>query len=256
MSLNMLSESIPVLIAVVAATVSIITKAATDLYTTWRATKRVLQAEKEAFKTAPERDLVKAEEIDPSATGKFRIRDHRDALQIGNLFDLYNKQMERYQTETIARAGWSFIFAIIAMVAGLGFVVAGGAYGLAASGWEHVGAATAISGIGGGVSAFITKTFLDVHRLSLTQLNHYFRQPVLNSHVLTAQRIADQMMDRPTRDRCYQEILTAVVALISEPSDDEGSRRSKTPTKASVGSKKPKPTKPPEDASPKKLEVA
>jgi cytochrome c biogenesis protein CcdA len=112
------------------------------------------------------------------------IESSQTALQTGRLFNLYSKQIEKYQTQTQARAGWSFIFAIIAMVSGLGFLVWGG-YEIIREHvkWEHVAAGNAISAIGGAVSAFITKTFLDVHRLSLIQLNHYFRQPVLNAHI-------------------------------------------------------------------------
>ena len=36
-------------------------------------------------------------------------------LEIGRLFNLYDKQIERYQDETRARASWSFYIAMIAM---------------------------------------------------------------------------------------------------------------------------------------------
>ena len=66
--------------------------------------------------------------------------------------------------------------------------------------WEnHVTAGASISAIGGGISAFITKTFLDVHKLSLTQLNGEFRQPVLNDNILMAQRLSDEVDDQDVR---------------------------------------------------------
>ena len=51
-----------------------------------------------------------------------------------------------------------------------------------------------IAAIGGAISAYITKTFLDVHKVSLQQLNRYFAQPVINDHILMAQ--ATRMLSR------------------------------------------------------------
>jgi len=208
----------------VLAGVAVIYKVANDFFEARRARERLLEAEKEAFKVAPEAFLQKTEELRASQESleeqarqlSSLIQNSQAALQVGNLFDLYSKQIDKYQTETQARAGWSFIFAIFAMLAGLGFVVWGGAHILTSPGWEHVAAGTAISAIGGATGAFITKTFLDVHRLSLSQLNHYFRQPVLNAHVLTAQRLADQLEDKSARQRAYEKILTNVAGLIRE----------------------------------------
>jgi hypothetical protein len=105
------------------------------------------------------------------------------------------------------------------MAAGLGFVFMGGIYVMNTPDLSHVVAGTAISTIAGAISAFIAKTFMDVHRLSLSQLNHYFQQPVLNSHVLTAQRLADRIDDKLSREKAYQDILGSVVGLITNQPD-------------------------------------
>ena len=189
-----------------------------------RARERVFEAEKEAFKAVPESFVKQTQELRASQVSLEQqareinrlIESSQNALRMGTLFDLYAKQIEKYQTETQARAGWSFIFAIIAMFAGLGFVVWGGAHILTIKDWQHVAAGSAISAIGGSVSAYITKTFLDVHRLSLNQLNHYFRQPVINAHVLTAQRLADQLEDVSAKKQAYETIIANVTNLIRE----------------------------------------
>jgi len=199
-------------------------KVVSDAIDIVRARKRLLEAEKQAYRQSPEDLVERTDQLKTSHDDLEKraraldalIQSSRRSLQVGRLFDLYSKQIEKYQTETQARAGWSFIFAIVAMIAGLGFVVGGGVHILTNPGWEHVAAATAISGIGGAVGAFITKTFLDVHRLSLSQLNHYFRQPVVNAHVLTAQRLAEQMTDPAARQIAYQQILSQVAGLIRE----------------------------------------
>ncbi|MBP5957941.1 hypothetical protein ICA16_19885 [Pseudomonas anatoliensis] len=212
-------------IAVFIGIITVFFKLLADYFQSRAARKLVLKAEKEAYHVLPSEELDGNSsecELSPELLAQRArdidslIRQNRDLLQVGRLFDLYSKQIEKYQTETQARAGWSFIFAIFSMLAGLSFVVGGGFHVLTNPGWEHVAAASAISGIGGAVGAFITKTFLDVHRLSLSQLNHYFRQPVVNAHVLTGQRLADQIDDPILRQKAYQHLLMQVASLIRE----------------------------------------
>jgi hypothetical protein len=202
-------------------------KVSNDYREARRARDRLLQAEQEAFRTVPEAlvsktgELVASQEQLEQRTKQIaELVDRAQAsLQVGVLFDLYSKQIEKYQTETQARAGWSFIFAILAMFAGLGFVIWGGSVIFTSGDWQKVAAGSAISAIGGAVSAYITKTFLDVHRLSLLQLNRYFRQPVLNAYVLTAQRLADQVDEPEAKRMAYAEIIARVVGLTREDVD-------------------------------------
>ncbi|MCI5143134.1 MAG: hypothetical protein D3909_15685 [Candidatus Electrothrix sp. ATG1] len=141
-----------------------------------------------------------------------------DDIAIGRLFNLYSKQIEKYQQETRSRATWSFIFAILSMCAGMGFMFWGGQFILSAAGANHVTAGAAIAAIGGGISAYITKTFLDVHKLSLNQLNRYFTQPVINDHIVMAQRLAEDVRDDEIRKKSYEKIVTSVTALIDSTS--------------------------------------
>jgi hypothetical protein len=164
-----------------------------------RVEKKVIEAEKQAFASVPESIAERTKQREGTKqvegqTSQF-VMESDKALQMGSLFNLYNKQIEKYQTQTQSRGGWSFIFAILAMLSGLALVIWGGTHIVFNAGWEHVAAGSLISTVGGALSAFITKTFLDVHRLSLIQLNNYFSQPVLNSHILTAQRLADLLTE-------------------------------------------------------------
>jgi hypothetical protein len=147
------------------------------------------------------------------------LRESRGTITQGRLFSLYSRQIEKYQKETQSRAGWSFVFSIFAMVAGLGFVFWGGSQIVSQSGWKHVAAGSAISTIGGAVSAYITKTFLDVHKVSLSQLNRYFKQPVVNELILTAQRLADDLGRGEERKEAYQSIIGSIVTLIQADMD-------------------------------------
>lgn len=191
-----------------------------------KADEKLKEAEKQAFVSIPESTAKRIRDLSDSQInleqrteeiGR-RLTDSYAAVQMGGLFNLYSKQIEKYQTQTQSRAGWSFFCAIAAMISGLAMVVWGGTHIVFYAGWEHVTAGSLISSIGGAVSAYITKTFLDVHKLSLIQLNHYFSQPVINTHILTAQRLADQLVDEQAKQRVYEAIIEKVSNLIvSQP---------------------------------------
>ena len=141
----------------------------------------------------------KVEEAEKEAYGF--PSENQDGIKMERLFDLYSKQIEKYQIETRGRATLSFIFAILSMSLGMGFIFWGGSFILTDPNANHVAAGAAISAIGGGISAYITKTFLDVHKLSLTQLNRYFTQPVINDHIVMAQRLAEDVKDDEVRKK-------------------------------------------------------
>ncbi len=91
-----------------------------------RARERLLEAEKSAYRGGT-LAIDQEKGLASDATGRaLPMPGAQDQIQVGKLFDLYSKQIEKYQTETQARAGWSFVFAIFSMVSGLSFVVWGG----------------------------------------------------------------------------------------------------------------------------------
>lgn len=135
-------------------------------------------------------------------------------LSLGALADLYSKQIESYQTQTRNRANLSFYYALIAMLAGLVFVAWGGLYLLTSSTLNSVAAGTSLAAIGGVVSAYLTRTFLSIHRLSVEQLNTYFNQPVINDHVVNAQRVAELVADPKERDALYRLIVLSLLSRV------------------------------------------
>jgi hypothetical protein len=187
-----------------------------------RTTEQVEEAERHVFKELPAALDAKLEALAVSQEGLERkthdlamlIEQSRTDVRLGALLNLYSKQIEKYQQQTQIRASSSFTFAILSMLAGLGFVVWGGYRLMGGQGWDSAAAGTALAAIGGAVSAFITKTFLDVHRLSLSQLNRYFTQPVLNEQLLNAQRLADDLGDEPARRTAYAEIIATILQLV------------------------------------------
>lgn len=202
------------------------------------ARQRAFDAEREAFRTFPESVAKSARHAGEQGEREQRANDERsqDGVRIGVLLDVYNKQIEKYQTETQARAGWSFLLAVVSMGVGLSFIFWAALRTLSSgsTAGKNFSSHVFVSAVGAAISAFITKTFLDVHKLSLSQLNKYFRQPVLNAHILTAQRLADQLGDVKARESAYTLILERLVLLIRDDDSMVGNL-SRTSFKSVVG---------------------
>lgn len=144
------------------------------------------------------------------------IEQHVDTINLQSMLKNNYLQLNHYQQQTRSRASWSFIFAIIAMLAGLGFLFWGGAILFSQSQWEHIVSGSALSTIGGGVSAYISSTFLKVHKGELKQLNHYFRQPVLRSYALMAVYFAELIDDEELRKKSYEKTINKMIELMQE----------------------------------------
>lgn len=188
--------------------------------------QRIQEAEDKAFnsleKASHGRVSKSAERLEMLGDLSFsqEIPEAQTEVAQHHLLSVYTNQIKKYQEETRSRAVWSFSFAIIAMFAGIVFVFWGGIFILSEQSSEATIAGSVLSAIGGAVSAYITKTFLEVHKLSIQQLNRYFRQPVINEHIIMAQRLADGLEDTQARQTAYQDIIKSVLQLIGqEPSD-------------------------------------
>jgi hypothetical protein len=111
-----LDRLITLLLPIIAATILSIVKTFYETISRRKQESRVEEAEKQAFTTQPDQVLEKIENLKASQLGlevKTReiaelIDQNQRNLVLGNLFNLYNKQIERYQDETRSRASWSF----------------------------------------------------------------------------------------------------------------------------------------------------
>jgi hypothetical protein len=144
-----------------------------------------------------------------------RAQSNEDLKEYGPLFKLYNEQLRIYQNETRERARQSFSWAIGAMMVGFGVLAVGACLIIFHPNQEGVLSGGSLAAIGGALSAFITKTLLDVHKLSLIQLNHYFKQPVLNSHVLTCVRLIKAIPAGPSQEGLYKTVIQEIVELLA-----------------------------------------
>lgn len=139
---------------------------------------------------------------------------------IAALSDVFSRQIEIYQHHARSRAQWSFLFAVVAMLAGLACVAIGGWHVINT---KDVTGGVSLAGIGGAMASFLSATFLRVYRVSIEQLHIYFQQPVVNDHILTAQRLANQIGPEEQRHKMYEEIIRKVLTRIEVigPSPDK-----------------------------------
>lgn len=130
--------------------------------------------------------------------------------------DRLNKQIEQFEKSAKRRASFSFYTAFVAMFCGFAFIFWGGQHILRQMTWDHIAAGSAIASIGGSISAFIAKTFLKIHRLSIQELNRYSGLHVITGHVLRAQMIADKLSNSAARQKAYREIIACLLSLIQK----------------------------------------
>jgi len=131
-----------------------------------QAEKRVFEAEDALIKiSAKDLEAHIADDKEHQGKGDRTKPELNRLLGTATLFDLYNKQITNYQLQTQSRAYWSFLWAVLSMLAGLFIMIWGGWNIVSGKAIDHVLSGSVISAIGGAVSAFITKTFLDVHRV-------------------------------------------------------------------------------------------
>ncbi len=121
------------------------------------------------------------------------IKENENRLKISNLLNFYNEQIKIYQKNTQSRASWSFTFAIIAMFFGLFFIILGSILVINKSNTGEIIALTSLATLGGAISGYIAKTFLDVHKTSLNQLNRYFKEPLINQYILKSQLLTEEL---------------------------------------------------------------
>ena len=113
-----------------------------------------------------------------------------DNPSIQSLLALNRTDTEEYHKITRSQAEKSFKNAQYAMFFGFFVVLSGALVVLLPTPIEAKVAVATVAAIGGAISGFINRTFQKSHALSLAQLNSFFRQPLVQSYLLTAERVS------------------------------------------------------------------
>jgi hypothetical protein len=144
--------------------------------------------------------------------------------------------MEAYDVLARGQAKTAFRNSQIAMAIGLIVLFVGAAIAIGADSTASKITTASLTAIGGILSGYIARTFLKTYARALRQLNFYFQQPLINSYVLSAQRLIREM-STTQRDAALEHVVHHIVAvLVRLPwSGGELDRAARTPQPQAPG---------------------
>ncbi|MBQ1101297.1 hypothetical protein KBY55_36045 [Streptomyces sp. b94] len=195
-----------------------------------------------AFYLITQRQYMKNQNERFAVQLKAREEYHRQALdklrkttELATLMELNQGQIDEYHRIVTDQADKAFKSSRTAMGVGLFLLVCaafGGVYvPLEEIRW-FIAALAAFSTL---LSGYLSRTYMTLYRESISQLNRYFDQPVLNSYYLTAERLT-QGLDREHVVEVRRQIIGEVLATSARL----GAKSSEAPPSPSP---KKKPTK-------------
>ena len=117
----------------------------------------------------------------------------------------------RIQKETRVRAKLSFYGAIVSAL--LGFLLIG--VGIVLLWQGNLASGSLISLVGSAISAFITKTFLRIHEISLQQLNR-FSMPALTEILSVVEKTIESLKDPNRRDEARVAAIEAFLRVLEK----------------------------------------
>jgi len=135
--------------------------------------------------------------------------------ELPELLEFNERQMHVYQELSLTQARSSYRRSQFAFLVGLALVVGAVAVSFSDNTATRI-AAGGVAALGGAFSAYLSATYLRVYERTLDQLNFYYRQPLVNSYLLTAERLADNMSGEK-RQAAYDELLREVLACARTP---------------------------------------
>lgn len=116
-----------------------------------------------------------------------------DTLSLANLFVFNRTLMNEYHSITKGQSEKSFRYSQIASFVGLFVLVSGASVAVVPVPALTKIAVAGLAAIGTAISGFISRTFLRSHELAISQLNNFFRQPLVSNYLLMAERLANNL---------------------------------------------------------------
>jgi hypothetical protein len=118
------------------------------------------------------------------------VQSVEDKLSLEYLSNTNSALMTSYHGIAKDQAELSFKNSQRAMVAGISLLLIGALVSFFPAGVLPRITVGVLSAVGAIISGFISRTFLLAHASAIAQLNRFFQQPVVNSYLLNAERVA------------------------------------------------------------------
>lgn len=135
------------------------------------------------------------------------VADPNDLLK---LMEVNRRQMEAYDVQARAQGRSSHRSSLLAMTAGLAIVGAGLWITVNADDSATKYSAAIVAAVGTATGGYIARTFIRVNSSAQQHVRFYFEQPLVQSYLLTAERVAERLPDRK-RERQYELIVAAAL---------------------------------------------
>ncbi|MFD8099019.1 hypothetical protein ACFV24_05735 [Nocardia fluminea] len=126
------------------------------------------------------------------------------------LMEVNRRQMEAYDVQARSQGRSSHRSSLFAMTAGLAIVGAGLWITVNADDSATKYAAAIVAAVGTATGGYIARTFIRVNTAAQQHVRYYFEQPLVQSYLLTAERVAERL---PNRKREHQYELIVAAAL-------------------------------------------
>jgi hypothetical protein len=155
--------------------------------------------------------------LDQERADAFRVA--RDAVapqaegELTRLLEANRALLDDYQRPVRAQARTSYTLSQVAIVVGLLVLLAGVGVTLAASSPSAQLGVAGVTAVGAAVSGYIARTFLRVYERAQDQLNFYFREPLVTSYLLAAERLAEKLSGE-RRECAYAEMVGEIVRAL------------------------------------------
>jgi hypothetical protein len=141
------------------------------------------------------------------------VEELADAKDLAALIRANRKQMEAYDVLARGQASSAFRNSQVAMGAGLLVLLLGAVIAIGTDNTVSKITTASLTALGGALSGFIARTFLQTYRQALRQLNFYFQQPLINSYLLSAQRLINEMT-KGERDSALSKVIANLMDVV------------------------------------------
>jgi ABC-type multidrug transport system fused ATPase/permease subunit len=131
-----------------------------------------------------------------------------DPPTLKQLWQLNRAQMNRYDVLTRHQAKDAYTKAQIAMAGGMLLLLAGAVSVVALRSQADQIAIAVLTGLGTALAGYVGKTYLETYRMTIRQLNYFYQEPLDESFLLGAERLARN------RGVPQEEMLKQIVARI------------------------------------------
>ncbi|MDX2393435.1 hypothetical protein NJL88_25885 [Streptomyces sp. DK15] len=138
----------------------------------------------------------------------------RKTTELATLMELNQGQIGEYHRIVTDQADKAFRSSRTAMGVGLFLLVCAAVGGVYVPLEEIRWFIAALAAFSTMLAGYLSKTYMILYRESISQLNRYFDQPVLNSYYLTAERLT-QSLDREHVVEIRRQIISEVLATSS-----------------------------------------